>query len=123
MTMLRVFQALPVLCASILFTACASQVPSTVPRSVAIAAGNCPQLAYPAQARLHEAVGTTEIEFEVSAQGNVTRVAIAKISGTTPGHRLLDATALETVKKCTFAPAPGFLSATSKVSYLWKLTE
>ncbi len=118
-----VFQSLPMLCACALFTACAGQVPATVPRTVALAAGSCPQPTYPAEARLHEAAGSTEIEFEVSAQGNVTRVAIAKPSGSTPGHRLLDAAALETVKKCSFPPAPGFLSASSKVSYSWKLTD
>ncbi len=83
----------------------------------------CAQPPYPTEAKHHGAEGTTQLDFEVNAQGRVTRVAIVKYSGDGPGHKLLDALALETLNKCTFPPAPGFLSASSRVEYVWRLKD
>ena len=102
---------------------CASAPTPTQPRSVSIAAGKCTQPPYPAGARDTDAEGTTTLAFEVDAEGKVTRAAIIGVSGSSTGHRLLDALALETVNKCVFPPAPGFLPASSKVAYQWRLQE
>ena len=102
---------------------CASAPTATQPRSVSIAAGKCTQPPYPAGARDTDAEGTTTLAFEVDAEGKVTRAAIIGVSGSSIGHRLLDALALETVNKCVFPPAPGFLPASSKVAYQWRLQE
>ena len=83
----------------------------------------CAQPPYPAEAKHLGAEGTTQLDFEVNAQGKVTRVAILKLSGAGPGHKLLDALALETLNKCTFPAAPGFLSASSRVEYVWRLKD
>ncbi len=88
-----------------------------------MASGKCAQPPYPAEARNSGAEGTTTLAFEVDAEGRVTRAAIIGLSGTSTGHRLLDALALETVNKCVFPPAPGFLPASSKVAYLWRVQE
>ena len=109
--------------ALILLGGCASTPTPTQPRSVSIAAGKCTQPPYPAGARDTDAEGTTTLAFEVDAEGKVTRAAIIGVSGSSVGHRLLDALALETVNKCMFPPAPGFLPASSKVAYQWRLQE
>ena len=96
---------------------------ATVPRSVLLSASTCQQPPYPPEARLHGAEGTTELDFEVNALGRVSRVAIVKLSGGGPGHKSLDALALETLGKCSFPPAPGFLSASSRVAYVWRLRD
>ena len=101
---------------------CGSPAP-TVQRAVSLSAATCQQPTYPAEARRHDAAGTTEIEFEVNAEGKVTRVAIVGPSGTTPGHQALDSLALTTVSKCVFPPAPGFLSGKSKISYVWRIQD
>lgn len=102
--------------------ACATPAP-TAPRSITISSSNCQQPPYPNEAKRDNASGTTELEFEVNAAGRVTRVAVAKSSGETPGHKVLDTLALETLNKCSFPPAPGFLPATSKLSYVWRLQD
>jgi TonB family protein len=102
---------------------CATPAP-TERRTVSVAsATNCAQPPYPAEARQSGATGTTTLEFEVSAEGRVTRVAIIASSGDGQGHRVLDALALETLKKCAFPPTPGLLPATAKVAYVWELKE
>ena len=60
---------------------------------------------------------------EVNALGTVTRVAVVASSGDTAGHKVLDALALDTISKCAFPAAPGFLPAQSKVAYVWRLTD
>lgn len=102
--------------------ACSTPAP-TVPRSVAMASVACQQPPYPAEARRSEAAGTTMLEFEVNALGKVTRVAVVGSSGDTPGHKVLDSLALETISKCNFPAAPGFLPAQSKIAYVWRLTD
>lgn len=88
-----------------------------------MASVTCQQPPYPAEARRTEAAGTTQLEFEVNALGKVTRVAVLASSGDTPGHKLLDSLALETISKCAFPAAPGFLPAQSKIAYVWRLTD
>ena len=83
----------------------------------------CQQPPYPAEARRTEAAGTTQLEFEVNALGKVTRVAVVGSSGDTPGHKVLDSLALETISKCSFPAAPGFLPAQAKIAYVWRLTD
>lgn len=104
-----------------LLAACASPPAPTQPRTVAVAEGKCAQPPYPAAARSTGAEGVTTLAFDVNAEGRVTRVAIVEASGTSPGHRALDALALETLQKCVFPPAPGFLPASSRVAYAWRL--
>lgn len=107
---------------ALLLAGCAAPTP-TVPRSVAMASGSCQQPPYPAEARRTEAAGTTQLEFEVNALGKVTRVAVLASSGPTPGHKVLDALALDTISKCAFPAAPGFLPAQSRIAYVWRLTD
>jgi TonB family protein len=106
-----------------LLTACASAPEPTQPRPVQLAEGKCTQPPYPAVARDTGAEGTTTLSFDVNAEGRVTRVAIVEPSGSTPGHRALDALALETLQKCVFPPAPGFLPASSQMAYAWRLKD
>ncbi len=86
-----------------------------------MAKATCPAASYPEEAKRLGATGQTEVEMEVNPEGKVTRVAIAKSSGNTPGHQALDALALNTLTKCTFPPAPGFLSGSGRMVYVWKL--
>ena len=104
------------------FAACTTPAP-TQRRTVAVGTGACSQPPYPAEARRSEAAGTTTLEFEVSPEGKVTRIAIVGTSGESPGHKALDALALETLNKCAFPAAPGFLPATAKISYVWQLKD
>ena len=106
-----------------LLTGCASPPPPTQLRSASIASGKCAQPSYPAEARSTGAEGITTLAFEVDAAGKVTRVAILEPSGTSAGHRVLDALALDTLRNCAFPPAPGFLPASSRVAYSWRLKE
>ena len=92
-------------------------------RTVVVGAGTCSQPPYPAEARRSEATGTTTLEFEVNAAGKVTRIAILGASGESPGHKELDSLALETLSKCVFSAALGFLPATAKISYVWQLKD
>ena len=101
---------------------CTTPTP-TQRRTVSVGAGACSQPPYPAEARRSEATGTTTLEFEVSAEGKVTRIAIIGTSGESPGHKALDALALKTLNKCAFPAAPGFLPATAKISYVWQLKD
>jgi TonB family protein len=111
------------LVASAACSACTSTPTPTQPRSVSMSTGKCAQPPYPAEARSTGAEGVTTLSFEVDADGKVTRVAIVGPSGTSPGHRVLDALALDTLNKCVFPPAPGFLPASSRVAYAWRLKE
>lgn len=88
-----------------------------------MAKASCQATSYPGEARRLGASGSTEVEFEVNPEGKVTRVAIAKTSGATPGHQALDALALNTISKCVFPAAPGFLSATGRMAYVWRLDQ
>ena len=102
---------------------CTTAAP-TERRSVSVAAaGSCSQPPYPAEARRTEATGTTTLEFEVSAEGKVTRIAITGSSGEGVGHKALDALALETLNKCAFPATPGFLPVTARISYVWQLKD
>lgn len=106
-----------------LLAACASAPEPTQPRPLQLAEGKCAQPPYPAVARDSGAEGTTTLSFDVNAEGRVTRVAIVQASGSSPGHRALDALALESLQKCVFPPAPGFLPASSQMAYAWRLKE
>ena len=101
---------------------CASPAP-TQPRNISVSTGNCTQPPYPAEARRSAAAGTTTLEFEVNAEGKVTRVAIVKSSGPSPDHKVLDALAFTAISKCPFPPAPGFLPSTSRLDYVWRLSD
>lgn len=103
--------------------ACSSPPAPTQRRTISMSEGKCQQPPYPPEARASLAEGTTTLDFEVNAEGKVTRVAIVGSSGSTPGHRVLDGLALETLNKCSFPAAPGFLPASSRVSYVWRLKE
>lgn len=106
--------------ATALLASCTSPAP-TKPRAIVAASGHCTQPPYPAEARESAAEGTTTLEYEVSAEGKVTRVAVTGTSGPTPAHKILDALALTTTAKCTFPAAPGFLPASARIQYVWKL--
>jgi TonB family protein len=88
---------------------------------VTVAKATCQPTNYPDEARRTGAAGQTEVEMEVNPEGKVTRVAITKSSGSSAGHQALDALALNTISKCTFPPAPGFLTGTGRMMYVWKL--
>ena len=106
-----------------LLASCTTPAP-TERRTISVAAAaSCSQPPYPAEARRTEATGTTTLEFEVSAAGKVTRIAIIGSSGEGVGHKALDALALETLNKCAFPATPGFLPATGKISYVWQLKD
>ncbi len=95
--------------------------PATVPREVSVAKATCQPTVYPEESRRLGSAGQTEVEMEVNPEGKVTRVAITKSSGTTPGHQALDALAINTISKCVFPAAPGFLSGTGRMVYVWRL--
>ena len=112
--------AAPVL--GLMASGCAAPAPeATKPRTVVVSKATCQPTTYPDVARRQGAAGQTEVELEVNAEGKVTRVAIVKSSGSTPGHLALDALALNTIAKCTFPPEPGFLSGTGRMVYVWRL--
>jgi TonB family protein len=105
-----------------LLAGCALPAPTpTAPREVSMAKATCQPTNYPDEARRLGAAGQTEVEMEVNPEGKVTRVAIIKSSGATAGHRALDALAISTISKCVFPPAPGFLSGTGRMVYIWRL--
>ncbi len=104
-----------------LLAGCSTQPAATAPREVSVAKATCQPATYPDEAKRAGASGQTEVEMEVNPEGKVTRVAIAKSSGSTPGHQALDALALNTISKCTFPPAPGFLSGSGRMVWVWKL--
>jgi TonB family protein len=106
-----------------LLAACASSPVPTQPRTASMADAKCTQPPYPTVARTAGAEGVTTLSIDVNAEGRVTRVAIVESSGTSEGHRALDALALETMQKCVFPPAPGFLPVTSRVAYAWRLKD
>ncbi len=101
---------------------CAAPTP-TQPRTVVVSTGSCPQPAYPAEARQDGAEGTTELSFDVDAAGKVTRVAIVRSAGDKAGHRALDALAIDTLRRCSFPAAPGFLTGSARIAYLWRLQD
>jgi TonB family protein len=95
--------------------------PATVAREVSMAKATCQPTVYPEEARRMGSVGQTVVEMEVNAEGKVTRVAIIRSSGATSGHQALDALAINTISKCVFPPAPGLLSGSGRMVYLWRL--
>lgn len=84
---------------------------------------NCPKAVYPVAAKSLGSEGSTELQFEVDPAGKVVRIAIVKPSGNGEGHRLLDASALQTLGACSFPPAPGFLPGQGSVSYVWRIAD
>ena len=103
-------------------SACSTPAP-TQQRAVSVSSGNCQQPSYPLDAKRDGAEGVTGLDFEVDAVGKVTRVAIIKTAGTTEGHRALDTIALESLKKCVFPPAPGYLPGRARLDYVWRLQD
>lgn len=100
---------------------CSTPPAPTQARAISVSASDCKQPPYPAEARRDGAEGTTQLDFEVDAAGKVTRVAIVKSAGAKPGHRALDALALESLKQCVFPAAPGFLPSRAMLAYVWRL--
>jgi TonB family protein len=78
----------------------AAPVSRTQPRVDASWAGNIPPL-YPALARRLKLEGEVWLSVHVAADGRVLEARIARSSG----HRVLDATAVESVEKWRFEPA------------------
>jgi len=109
--------------ACLLVTGCATPPQATEPRRVTMTEANCPKAVYPAAAKSAGAAGSTELQFEVDPLGKVVRIAITKPSGDGDGHRLLDASAMDTLRQCTFPAAPGFLPGLGSVSYVWKIED
>ena len=103
-------------------SACSTPAP-TQQRAVSVSSGNCQQPSYPLDAKRDGAEGVTGLDFEVDAVGKVTRVAIINTAGTTEGHRALDTIALESLKKCVFPPAPGYLPGRARLDYVWRLQD
>lgn len=101
---------------------CAAPAP-TQPRAVTLSTGTCPSPSYPAEARQEGVEGTNEVSFDVDAAGKVTRVAIVRSAGEKAGHRALDALAIDTVRRCSFPAAPGFLTGSSRMAFVWRLQD
>jgi TonB family protein len=78
---------------------------------------------YPRPATRAEATGVTRIAFLVDAKGTARSGVVARPSGTSEEHLLLDATALAHFKACKFAPAANSESPPTwiEVEYQWKL--
>ncbi|WP_284620164.1 energy transducer TonB [Aquabacterium humicola] len=84
----------------------------------------CKRPEYPAAAVRAEATGTTRLVFRVAPDGKVADAEITKSSGTTVGHKLLDASALVALMQCPFTPGTDDgkpVEGTTIVEYVWKL--
>jgi len=118
---MRIRSSLPFALISALLTiGCATQPPLS-PRAIDLRTANCTNPDYPAVARRYEATGKTKLEFVVDAAGKVVEVIVASPSGTSKAHSALDQVAVQSIKSCQFAPAPGFAPNRAHIEYVWRL--
>jgi TonB family protein len=70
-----------------------------------------------------EAYGDTRLAFQVDGEGRVRESEIIKSSGLSAEHKLLDATALASFKRCRFS-ADSSMGSSHKwveIEYSWQL--
>jgi protein TonB len=89
-------------------------------------AGKCEQPEYSAAARRAEAQGTVVVIYTMDTHGVINEASVEKSSGPTREHKMLDRLTIEAVRACK--GTPGTLDGrpeklTSRVAYVWKLTD
>lgn len=103
-----------------------AQVPASAPqppakRPAALASPSCLAVEYPAAARRSGAEGVTRLDFTIEPDGAVSNPAVARRSGRTREHALLDLAATQAIARCNFGPAPGFEPVRATQEFVWKL--
>jgi protein TonB len=86
----------------------------------------CERPDYNAAARKAEAQGTVTVLYTMDTTGIINEATVEKSAGPTREHKMLDRLTLEAVKSCK--GRPGTLDGkpeklTSRVTYVWKLTD
>ena len=86
----------------------------------------CERPDYNAAARRAEAQGNVTVLYTMDVTGVINEASVEKSSGPTREHKMLDRLTLEAVKSCK--GKPGSLDGkpeklTSRVTYVWKLTD
>jgi protein TonB len=86
----------------------------------------CERPEYNAAARRAEAQGATTIVYTMDTTGQIAEATVEKSSGPTREHKMLDRLALEAVRACK--GTPGTLDGkpeklTSRITYVWKITD
>jgi len=86
----------------------------------------CDKPEYNAAARRAEAQGTVVVVYTMDTTGAITNATVEKSAGPTREHKMLDRLTLEAVTACK--GKPGTLDGkperlTSRVTYVWKLTD
>jgi protein TonB len=89
-------------------------------------AGKCEQPEYSQAARRAEAQGTVVVIYTMDTNGVINEASVEKSSGPTREHKMLDRLTIEAVRACK--GTPGTLDGkpeklTSRVAYVWKLTD
>jgi TonB family protein len=98
-------------------------LPSPVPHPRLTQVEHCPTPDYPPAALRAGAQGTTVVRLTVDSTGTVTESEIAKPSGESREHKLLDKAAHEALRKCKFSIAQGASERTTQISYTFSFTE
>jgi protein TonB len=86
----------------------------------------CNKPEYNAAARRAEAQGSVVVVFTMDTSGNISEASVEKSAGPSREHKMLDRLTLEAVTACK--GKPGTLDGkpeklTSRVTYVWKLTD
>lgn len=84
----------------------------------------CSKPEYPRVALQHEAAGKTVLNFRVSGEGRVIDAEVARSSGHSEAHKLLDFAALLALMRCTFEPARAqgqAVDAWTEIEYIWRI--
>ena len=86
----------------------------------------CERPEYNAAARRAEAQGATTIVYTMDTTGQIAEATVERSSGPTREHKMLDRLALEAVRGCK--GTPGTLDGkpeklTSRITYVWKITD
>lgn len=115
------------LCAALLLSV-AGNAHSQAPASPAVAqrplkqpAGDCLNPEYPLAARRSGAEGSTRVVFIVERDGSTTNPRVARRSGNTKAHALLDEAAVQALLRCNFGEAPDHEPTPVALDLVWKL--
>ena len=86
----------------------------------------CEKPEYSAAARRAEAQGSVTVLYTMDTSGVINEATVEKTSGPTREHKMLDRLTIEAIKACK--GKPGTLDGkpeklTSRVTYVWKLTD
>ena len=90
-------------------------------RPIKMPTDGCLSPEYPLQARRSGAEGTTRIFFAIEQDGSVSNVKVAKGSGATKEHTLLDEAAAQSIRRCNFGEAQDFSPVRAAQDFKWKL--